>query len=148
MKTIILCYLFLQFLLGHLPPISASTYPCLASAMQRELSQMWISLLLEFISERRFCHFQSLCTSIFWWSQQPSEQSSEDFLLSSLLLLGWSKMEQIATTLSLSGAKSVYSRKGVQPFQITVLLAFLATVFEPCCLKSVTSIYIWSVKQQ
>lgn len=31
--------------------------------------------------------------------------------------------------LSLSRAKSVYSRKGVEPFQVTMLLAVLATDF-------------------
>jgi len=35
-------------------------------------------------------------------------------------------MEQIATSPSLSRDKSVYSRKGDEPFQIIILLAVLA----------------------
>lgn len=118
---IILWYIFLQFLFGHLPLISAGTYPCLVSAMQRELSQMWIFISGvyfwdEVLSFSVALHFPILMLS--------TDESSVD-----PYSLGRWRWNRFATTLSLSRVKSVYSRKGVEPFQVTMMLAVPATNF-------------------
>lgn len=117
---IILWYLFLQFLFVHLPlTLSLQALPglCYAERIIPNLNLYYWILFLRW-GLVIFSHFTL-----------PYFDALNRWVLSSPLFLGLLKMEQIATTLSPSRAKSVYRRKGVEPFQITMLLAVLATAF-------------------